>query len=280
MKGLLSTLIATAVLSWIPVRAETPDSLSTGGTIPPAGVVDGPVFPLSPLRLDPLLSGAAYSTPEQQLRMPDLRKELSTLSPTTPGTATIAGWSDGAFYATGGRTHYTGLMGVEHGALNLTHKFGRFTVNADVNATKYGYFRGLQTAYGFGGSVTYDINEKVSVSVFGSYQTGIHAISPAMAGYVSTTAFGGYVDYNADEKWGVRVGAQTYRETDNGPYRTQPIVMPYFRLNKRDVIGIDVGAILYNVLYNNSGNRIFGGHPGNPTMAPPINTSVSIPPRR
>lgn len=275
MKRLLLILM-TAASGMMPARAEKTDSLAIGDGVPE--LPELPVFPVAPLELDPGFTGTGYYGADSQLRIPDMKFDVGNLR-AVPGVAHIADWSGGAFYATGGRTDLVGLMGIEFGALNLTQSFGRFTVHADVNATKYGYFRGLQTAYGFGGSVTYDINDKVSISVFGSYQTGVHAISPAMAGYVSTTSFGGYVDYKAGERWGVKVGAQTYRETNGGPYRTQPIVIPYFRLNKRDVIGVDVGGILYNLLYNNRGRSLFGGHPGNPTMGPPAGGTVAVPPR-
>lgn len=87
-----------------------------------------------------------------------------------------------------------------------------------------------------------------------------------MAGYVNIPNFGGYLDYDISGPWGIRLGAQAYHSMSSNHWETQPIVMPYFRISGRNVIGIDVGAILYQIL----NARAHGHGPFNPTIRPPV----------
>ena len=51
-------------------------------------------------------------------------------------------------------------------------------------------------------------------------------------------------------------------------WEAQPIVMPYFRFNGKDEIGLDIGGIMYNLLRSNIGGG--WGAVRNPTIPPPI----------
>lgn len=182
---------------------------------------------------------------------------------TYPGIAPIASWSAGGIYASGSRQEMPGLMNMDSGAINLWQQFGNLTFEAYGDATKYGYFRGLATHWSYGGSITYKISDNLSLTGFGIYSTASGGFSPAMSGYIGTTNFGGYFDFGFSSKFGVKVGAQTYHSIVENRWRTQPMVMPYFKLGGSD-IGIDVGGILYNILVNAN-----GGYRSNPTIAPP-----------
>lgn len=143
---------------------------------------------------------------------------------------------------------------------------------------KYGYFNGLTTSYGIGGSLSYRINDRLSVTMFGNYYTPTGNVNPAMAGYISLPSFGGYVDYRFSERWGVKVGAQSYRTSDTGRWHTQPMVIPYYRLSEKAEIGVDVGGILYNIIRSSRGKSF--QNMGNPTIPPPVGGPPPVAPRR
>lgn len=183
-----------------------------------------------------------------------------------PGVAMLDSWGSGGIFATGSRQDLPGLMGIESGALNFRQQVGAFTLSLFGSVTKYGYFNGLATSYGFGGSLSYEINEHLGVTVFGSYNSPTGINQAAMMGYVATPTFGGYLNWRFHPHWGVKVGAQSYRSVAYGRRETQPIVMPYYRTSGGAEIGIDVGGILYQVIRSASGNS--WGNPGNPTIDP------------
>ena len=93
----------------------------------------------------------------------------------------------------------------------------------------------------------------MGITVFGSYHTDAGITRHAMMGYVDVPTFGGYVDWRAGDRWGVKVGAKGYRPSGGNRWEAQPIVMPYFRFNGKDEIGLDIGGIMYNLLRSNIG---------------------------
>ena len=178
----------------------------------------------------------------------------------------IAAWRGGEMTAYGQSAAMPGLMGMAEGTVSVSQQMGAFTLTAYGEAVKYGYYRGLDTSWGFGGSLTYTVNDKLSVTLFGNYSTPVGRLQPAMAGYANLPAFGGYVNYNFSSRWGVRAGVRSYRSMLNNHWETVPIVEPYYRINKNASIGVDVGGILYQILRASSG--AFG--PKNPTIGPPV----------
>lgn len=175
-------------------------------------------------------------------------------------------WNNGGVFGDVSSTSMPGMMGVESGRLTLVQQAGRFTFAAYGEAVKYGYYGGLQTSLGFGGSVGYRISDRVSVTLFGSYYTRLNAgMTPGMMGYTAIPNFGGYVDYRFADRWGVKVGAQAYRSDVTNRIEAQPMVIPYYKLSKNAEIGVDVGGILYQIIRSNSSH----GQRMNPTIAPP-----------
>lgn len=156
-------------------------------------------------------------------------------------------WNGGAFYGSGGVMTMPGMMAVETGRLNLAHQMGPVRLTLWGEATKYGFFRGLQTQYGFGGSVDVRLSRRWSLTAYGSYYTGVAVPTPGMTGFLNTSRFGAYASYDFSNHWGVSVGAESNRSLVTNRWQTRPIVMPYYRVNKDVKIGIDVGGILYEV---------------------------------
>lgn len=186
--------------------------------------------------------------------------------PIHPGE--IASWYRGGISGFTGSESLPGMMGIEQGRISLYQSVGNFTFTAYGEALKYGFYRGLRTSTGFGGSIGYMLNDNVSFTVFGSYYTSPGSMLPSMVGYTSIPMFGGYADFSLGDRWGVQVGAQSYRSLVTRRWETQPMVIPYFRLSKDTTIGIDIASILYQLVSSNAFKR--SRHMPNPTIPPPI----------
>lgn len=175
-----------------------------------------------------------------------------------PGQATIASWPRGEVVATGGSMVMPGLMKIDSGSIGVFQQIGSLSLYVGATANKYGYFRGLHTQYGLNGSVSYQFSPNFSFTAFGTYYFGRPPMMangmpmpPSMAGYYGMTKFGGYIDYQINEHFGVEVGGQTVQQITTGRYEAEPIVTPYVNIgngNKKIHIGLPVGQILYGIL--------------------------------
>lgn len=280
---------AIAVALLLPIAAmmrgqtERPDSVSM--TVSPADSVPSYMLPAEypemPYRAEPRWEYSpeyieAISAVRSSMSMPPIK----SVRVDVPGVANVASWQDGGITAQGSCSSLYGMAGVESGSVNLSQSFGPVTVNAYVSADKMGYFRGLRTSYGIGGSVDYRINDRWSVTVFGAYYTGSMPLTPGMAGFANAPVIGGYASYNINDHWGISVGAKTTRSLVTNRWETQPIVMPYYRVNDKVSIGADVGGIIYGLIRSYIDSRDNGHGWGSPVIAPPRSGPPPVAPRR
>lgn len=246
-------------------QTESNDSIRIGNgkNVVPGSIELQPASPMQNHRLDSL-PASRYTTPTVQMGQTPAAPTFNFHFPAVPY---VARWQNGGLYGQIDTQSMPGLMGIESGRFTLQQNFGNFTLSGYGEAVKYGFFGGLVTSYGFGGSLSYRANDNLSFTAFGSYYTSPGMMfSPAMAGYMQIPTFGGFADYRFNSRWGVRLGAQSYRSVMDNRWETQPIVMPYFKISGNNEIGIDVGGILYQLIRTNTGNGDWGG---NPTMRPP-----------
>lgn len=173
----------------------------------------------------------------------------------TPGQARLLNWNSGEIITSGGIRSLPGLMQIDNGALDIYQSAGNFTFHIGGMVNKYGYFKGLHTQYGLNGSITYQFTPSLSATIFGDYYFGPPPrmangmpMPPSMIGYYGHTKYGGYLDYQINEHWGVQTGVQTVQQAGTNRYKAEPIVTPYYKLNKKVAIGLPVGQILYNIL--------------------------------
>lgn len=281
MRKVVVTLMAfLAVLS---ARAQTEVADSSGmvsgpGSVPsfmvPAG--EGEISPTAAdSYLHSVMEYDRMMMPYRRLWNPARAIEVPYSGPS------LFSWPGGMVTASSSTVSMPGMMAVESGGLNFVGNYGPVTLSAGVTAAKYGYFRGLQTSYGFNARIDYRINDRWSLTLFGSYYTNVHPLTPAMAGYMNVPLFGGYASYNFSDHWGISVGAQANRSLVTNRWEAQPIVMPYYRFNKDVSIGVDVGGILYNLLkdYVDDNNGRAYGPPPSPS-GPPRPTPARVGPRR
>jgi hypothetical protein len=191
-----------------------------------------------------------------------------------PGQSSVFNWRNGGIVAAGRHETYPGLMNQDSAVLNFYQQVGDFSFTAYGSASKIGYFNGLATQWGYGGSMTYHVNDGLSFTAFGSYATQLNIRQPAILGFVSYPTFGGYADYRfGDSRFGVQVGAQSYYSVLNQHWQAQPIVTPYFKLGNGAKLGVDVGGILYNVFRDsglfNKQQRVMNGPAKGPAVPMP-----------
>lgn len=233
----------------ISIGQKTPDSINLETTGTPDSI-SGSSKPIEyhwgydPVKTSLLPYRLAY---HPDLHLPDLQL--------IPGQASLLAWSNGEIVASGGRSSFPGLMQIDNGALGLYQSAGDFTFHIGAMVNKYGYFNGLHTQYGLSASITYQFTPRLSATVFGDYYFGNPPrmangmpLSPSMMGYYGRSNFGGYIDYQINEHWGVQTGVQTVQQVGTNKYHAEPIVTPYYKINKKVAIGLPVGQILYHLL--------------------------------
>ena len=244
-----------------PAMAEAPDSLKT--TIMSDNVSTGtpalalPDFSVSSDSLSTLPAALALpSRPLYTPRLPDIEPKKKQpwedrfAIPDVgfvPGLAPLGAWQGGGVLAVGSRLSLPGLMGIESGSLSVVQSFGRLSLTGTMSATKYGYFRGLQTQWGVGGSATYRFSPQWSCTAFGNYYSRINAFNPAMAGYMSSSQFGGYFDWRISDFFGMMMGARAEQMMVTNRWQATPMVVPYVSIGGAD-IGVDVGGIVTGLI--------------------------------
>lgn len=264
MKRIYTTLIvAISALSAVAdTRDSIPDDIRMPGDIP--SVKDSIEVPASFWKFP---TTSIFSTLPASY---DFHHEtqLPVFRPQAIHPGIIASWDGGALGGSVSQIHLPGLMGIEQGSIEIGQQLGNFSFTAYAEALKYGSFASLYRQTGVGISLSYDISKRVGVTLYGSLYSNPGLMSPAMRGFAAATAIGGYVDWRISDRFGIKAGGRVERDMATNRWHAQPTLIPYIRLNKRDVIGVDVGGILYNLLYWNRHNK-FGGA-GNPTIGPPV----------
>lgn len=148
------------------------------------------------------------------------------------------------------------------GRINEASLTYRYTINdfwefqAGLNVTRYNFPFSTGQAFGASGTVIYRPTDQLSFKAFGSY-------APASAYGFQMNSFGGTIDYEFNDNWGLEVGAERTYDPMRRKWDTRPIAIPYYKLNKTK-IGLDVGGILYEVIRNAK----FKNQGGNPTIMP------------
>lgn len=177
------------------------------------------------------------------------------IRPPISGEASIFYWNSGEMTASGGIRQFPGMMQIECASIGIRQDTGNFSFYIGGTANKYGYYGGVHTQYGIDGNVTYRLTAGISLTAFGNYYFGQPPVMangmpmpPSMIGYFARSTFGGYLDYRINDHWGIQTGAQTVRQIGTNRYEAEPIVTPYYKINKKIAIGLPVGQILYHIL--------------------------------
>jgi hypothetical protein len=170
------------------------------------------------------------------------------------GRSNLFEWHNGEIAILGQSMSYPGMMQVNTGTIGISQSLGNFSVCIGAIANKYGWYNGLKTQYGLTGSLYYQISPKLSFKIYGIYYLGSDPrlingmyLPPSMLGYYGYTKFGGYLNYNVNNQFGILMGGQIVRRTYSNIYEFEPIATPYIKVGKgkkKIGIGLPVGQIL------------------------------------
>lgn len=166
-------------------------------------------------------------------------------------------WKNAAVGVYGGMDHMPGLMDLNTGSVALYQDLGRLHLSLSADANKYWMpmQSTLLTQYGFGGHLSYDVNDWMTLHAFGNYYTGQQLYAPAVSPYINTTSFGGYADIRFSDHWGANVGARRYINPMTGHWETVPIMNPYFKFNNGVKIELPLGELLREIIISKRQQR-------------------------
>ena len=186
---------------------------------------------------------------------------------TIQGGKLLLPWRGAAVIASGGANSMPGLLDRESGALTLYQNIGRWSFSASALADKYRFvgMGFLQTRYGAGGTISYFVNDALSLHAFGYYYGNSSMISPAVNPYLSTTTYGGYADIKIHKNFGVDTGVRRYLNPMTGQWVTDPIVRPYVKFNNGQKFGFDFGNMLKGLIWGHEDRMM----PRGPVRMPP-----------
>lgn len=195
----------------------------------PIGVIGGRLGPKADFRFAPYVADASLPTGFLQF---------------SPANSAFLSWLD----ITSSRQSLPGLMGIESATATARFSNERLSFEPHAQVIRYGYLHGVQTSYGIGATIGYNISDRLSLTVFGSYFTPTHAPTPAIAGYMQTSRIGGYATWRINERWSLSAGAQTINTPSViNKWQTVPILIPTYHVNSKVSLGVDIGGILYDI---------------------------------
>ena len=186
---------------------------------------------------------------------------------TIQGGKLFSPWQGSAVIVSGGADSMPGLLDSESGALTLYQNLGRWSFSASALADKYRFvgMGFLETRYGVGGTVGYQVNDVLSLHAFGYYYGNSSLISPAVNPYLATNNYGGYADIKLHKNFGVDAGVRRYLNPLTGQWVTDPIISPYVKFNNGQKFGFDFGNLLKGLIWGNQDKMI----PRGPVRMPP-----------
>ena len=173
------------------------------------------------------------------------------------GSPGLFSWRNGSIILSEESVSYPGLMQVDTGAIGVYQGVGNFDFYLGAVANKYGWYRGLKTQYGLTGSFSYRLTPKLAFKIYGTYYLGAPPrmanglpMPPSMLGCYGYTKFGGYMNYDINDRFGVQMGGQIVKRAYLDTYELEPIATPYIKIGsgkKKIGIGLPVGQILYGI---------------------------------
>lgn len=212
---------------------------------------------VEPLRLNRDLQKDIYTAGDSLYNSSTVKPYETEIIPNRfdePGTAYIPLWKNGGILATGQMTVLPGLMRIYSGSIGFGQQIGNLSLYAGALANKYGFFNGLYTQYGVNTSLQYSFNPSLSIVGYGTYYFGQPPLMgnglpmpPSMIGYFGVSTFGGYVNYQFNETFGLQVGGQAVQQFGTNKYMLEPIVTPTVKVGKVR-IGFPVGQIVNGMI--------------------------------
>lgn len=159
----------------------------------------------------------------------------------------------------GSQNSLPGIGRTNEAAAMWSHRFGsRLALQAVLTATQLDMEHLNRHVFGIGGAMRYQLAPKLSLQLFGHYDTG-HPYDPY------GRQWGGSIDWQATPRFGIEGGIRRSYDPVSHCWETWPIVAPYYNFDHLQ-LKIDIGPLLQELLKDAIyGDRFRTG----PTIAPP-----------
>lgn len=255
--GLLMVLSVSLLVSVHVVAQTENDGARLSGT-------DAEAYPVdlkNAMRLDSVHLRTEMMRPYVEMpRMPVLQNYTLL---TKQGEAGVDLWRGAHLGFYGATDLKLGLITTETGVMTLQQNVGRWQITASAIANKdwMPWQQTLSTQYGVGGTVSYKLNDKVTLNAFGYYYANQMMVGPAMNPYMKSSTFGGFADIRFSDMFGADVGVRRYLNPMTGKWTTEPIVNPYIKLGNGRLT-MPLGNILKELIKGREDDpRQFRPHP-------------------
>ena len=254
MKKMLIALLTAASLH-ATAQTEGNKTLLPEKTADTLQLINPKLAPLSP---DSLLPSVMVRKPADGLKLNQNftnYDRTSNLSFANQSFAPFYLWKGADVIVTGFQDEMPGLMAISTGHLALHQSLGRFQITAVGMANKYWMpaQNTLYTHFGYGGNISYQVNQSLTLNAFGYYYNQNPLFAASMAPYLSTTSYGGFADIRINEHFGSNVGVRRYINPMSGRWTTEPIVTPYVKLGKSKM-EFPIGNILKTLIWGDRDN--------------------------
>lgn len=188
---------------------------------------------------------------KEQMPLDSIKPMMMTYKFERQKPMTALGRWNGGWVTGGNNIYFTPLVGYTATANVLAvENVGRWEFMGMAGLQKYG---GMANTFTFDASAMYKINDNMSATMFGNYQ------SPSFWSTYKTPSgyqYGGYLSFETNNhKWGIDVGARHVFNPWNGQHAVIPIVKPYYKIGNSK-LGIDLGG-LFNRNGANDGPPMF-----------------------
>ena len=168
-------------------------------------------------------------------------------SPLHKGEYSVSGaikdYRHGTIYGIGEQSNLLGVGVMNYAGAGYQHFFNdRISVNIQLHTVKMAGPHFSNQSFGTSGSFSYQLSDRARFHTFGSY---FMIPSSSFRSY----NYGASMSFDLTERFGTEVGVQRHYNSMYGKWETVPIVTPYYKFKKFE-LGVDVGSILHQVLFN------------------------------
>lgn len=166
----------------------------------------------------------------------------------------LSSWNKGYLYGSSGHNTIVGLMAIQNSQIGMIQQYGNFTISAGISANRYLFPNSLRTRYGINGSLSYNLSDNLSMTLFGNYSNHPLYYSMAAFPYIATSSYGGYFTLQNDNV-GIDLGTERQYDPFRRQWRTVPVVTPKFKIGNMKIdlpLGELVGGAIERIMHKDS----------------------------
>lgn len=171
----------------------------------------------------------------------------TSTNPFTKGEFNVSGvihsFKYGALLGNGSQQTVFGTGAVNTVGMTYYHQFNpRLWGAVSGNINKISIPHAFNTSWGVDGRLSYRLNDRAVLNVFGSYNQSAFTHGLGYGNYGTSVG----IDFS--EHFGTEFGVQRFYDPINRRWNTAPVVMPYYRFNDGKKIGFDFDGLIRGIL--------------------------------